>query len=93
MDHKPAFDFTDTSPDHIKTRIHTNEFTIGNINLEDDVVDMVNRTIQSEETQSKKKRNQISNYEFIIHKIVQYDVRKYPDEIVAKNVVIHGIFF
>ena len=36
--------------------------------------------------------NQHSNnyYEFIIHKLIQYDVRKYPDEIISKNVVVQG---
>lgn len=32
-----------------------------------------------------------TSFEFILHKLIQYDVRKYPDEIVGKNVVIQGI--
>ena len=42
-----------------------------------------------------KKMNSLVNnyyYEFIIHKIVQYDVRKYPDEIISKSVVFQGRF-
>lgn len=37
--------------------------------------------------------NSLTNnyYEFIIHKLVQYDVRKYPDEIISKNVIVQGI--
>ena len=31
-------------------------------------------------------------YEFIVHKIVQYDARKYPDEIIAKNTAFQGEF-
>ena len=31
-------------------------------------------------------------YEFIVHKIVQYDARKYPDEIIAKNTAFQGDF-
>ena len=30
-------------------------------------------------------------YEFIIHKMVQFDVRKYPDEIITKSIIVQGI--
>ena len=93
MDHKPAFDYTDTAPEHLKTRIHTNEFTIGSISLGGDKIETNTKNSSVEEKQSIKKRNQNSQYEFIIHKIVQYNIRKYPDEIVSKNVVIHGKIF
>ena len=42
---------------------------------------------------NKKMMNNLMNnyyYEFIIHKLVQYDVRKYPDEIIPKNVIFKG---
>jgi hypothetical protein len=29
-------------------------------------------------------------YEFIVHKLVQFDVRKYPDEIISKNIIVQG---
>ena len=32
-------------------------------------------------------------YEFIIHKLVQFDVKKYPDEIISKNIIVQGKFF
>ena len=31
-------------------------------------------------------------YEFILHKLVQFDVRKFPDEIISKNIIVQGIF-
>lgn len=31
-------------------------------------------------------------YELILHKIVQYNVRKFPDEIITRNVILKGIF-
>jgi hypothetical protein len=93
MDHRPAFDFTETVAENLKIRIHSNEFIIGNINVGDiPEVAVNNNSYTNEEKQYVKKRNQNSQYEFIIHKIVQYNIRKYPDEIVSKNVVIHGLF-
>lgn len=32
-------------------------------------------------------------YELIVHKIVHYNVRKYPDEIISRNVIIKGNIF
>lgn len=34
-----------------------------------------------------KEETKNNHYEFIVHRIVQYDARKYPDEIIAKNSV------
>jgi len=31
-------------------------------------------------------------FEFIIHKLVQYDIREYPDEIISKNLIVQGKF-
>ena len=93
MDHKPSFDYIEILAENLKIRIHSNEFIIGNINLGGDIPHVIvnNKNESStEDKQNFKKRNQINQYEFIIHKIVQYNIRKYPDEIVSKNVVIHG---
>lgn len=41
--------------------------------------------------QQQHSSNQLNNYyEFIVHKLVQFDVRKYPDEIITKSIVIHA---
>lgn len=40
-----------------------------------------------------KRINSLMNnyyYEFIIHKLIQYDVRKYPDEIIPKSIIFQG---
>ncbi len=43
---------------------------------------------------SNRNHHQLTNYyEFIIHKLVQFDVRKYPDEIITKDVIVQGKFF
>jgi hypothetical protein len=31
-----------------------------------------------------------SYYELIVHKLVHYNVRKYPDEIITRNVILKG---
>lgn len=90
MDHVPAYDYTDTTPDHMKTRIHTSEFVIGNVNINEDIKTGVGLNQNKKKSSSSSTSNNNNYYEFIIHKIIQYDVRKFPDEIVAKNVVIQG---
>lgn len=69
--------------------------------LNDETINLINiDNLETNQNEDKEKisKNFIYNkklssfnsnyyYEFILHKIVQYDVRKYPDEIITKNFV------
>jgi len=68
----------------------------GNLNFLDSIAE--NQTEDSTRLRinlNKNRNYQINSlvnnyYEFIIHKLVQFDVRKYPDEIISKNIIVQG---
>ena len=76
----------------------SSESSIGNNGVENFIIE-TNQTEDREKiskvfTNNKKINSLMNNYyyEFLIHKMVQYDVRKYPDEIIPKGIVFQGKF-
>jgi hypothetical protein len=72
------------------------EKNIGNLNFLDSLTE--NQTEDSTKFRNNLNKNRnyqinslVNNYyEFIIHKLVQFDIKKYPDEIISKNVIVQG---
>jgi hypothetical protein len=67
---------------------------LGNSNNENPNEDNLNigKAFQANNENSYQVNSNAENYyfEFIIHKLVQYDIRKYPDEIISKNLIVQG---
>ena len=72
------------------------EKNLGNLNFLDSLTE--NQTEDSTKFRNNLNKNRnyqinslVNNYyEFIIHKLVQFDIKKYPDEIISKNIIVQG---
>ena len=97
---KGEYDFNELFDDSLDTsgekKYATNNAN-NNLNFFDTVAE--NQTEDSARLRNNLNKNRnyqinslVNNYyEFIIHKLVQFDVRKYPDEIITKNIIVQGI--